>query len=651
MSDSSAPTRPQPPPGSADPQANTVGWVAAPAAAPALASDHVHTLPAASTPGPFAPELRTDSNTTEQLAAQRRAEAAAGLPRLPPVPGYDVRRFVGRGGMGLVYEAVQLSTGRTVALKLVNPSGVEDPVGRSRFDREVRTLAALKHPNIVPVYDAGEWHGFPYCAMEFAHGGTLSAHVDRIRADVRGAVRLAVKVARAVAAMHAADVLHRDIKPLNVLLGADDEPMVADFGLARFVGDGSDLTYSGQPVGTRLYMALEQTHGRRADYTPACDIWALGVTLYELFTGRRPFEDDGETDIYHRVRFDDPPPFAQVAPDVPAELEAVVRHCLAKRPEDRYARAADVADDLERWLAGQTVAAPPVPVAPARPPVQLVVAPPKSRRRAALVGAAAVVAVGLVAAGFFGAFRAKPAPPPSRAEQVRAGKTVALTDDKGKPTGEWVAAGGRTVTGVTKDGYFWFVGGAEGIVALADDDWGCDTRVEADVAVRYTTEPDHRHGGVYVGRREWAGADKRHDSLVWFGVGPRFDKTLEEAKQYQIGLIAGAHWWEHNQLGSPLRTRELRQPWNVGGAKDGPRFVRVVIDQTGTTATGTVDGQALPAHTEKDLLSYFQRSAIQFPDFTFAPPALGPGIGVYCHRCELIVANLTVSKLPPPPKP
>ena len=298
------------------------------------------------------------------------------MAEFPPIPGYEILRFVARGGMGVVYEAVQLSTGRRVALKLVNPVCAEDAVIRERFAREVRSLAALKHPNIVPVYDAGDWHGFPFLAMEFVRGGTLSHHIDSVRSDLRGAVLLVAKVARAVAAMHAVGILHRDLKPLNILLGGNDEPMVADFGLARSDGE-SDLTGTGEPVGTRQYMAPEQTLGRRTDYSPACDVWALGVTLYEVLSGMRPFSDDGYTDIYARIRFEEPPPLASLATGVPAELEAVVLKCLSKRPEDRYASAAALADDLENWLTGAPLLAQPIPLLAAPHPATT----PKPRRR------------------------------------------------------------------------------------------------------------------------------------------------------------------------------------------------------------------------------------------------------------------------------
>ncbi len=649
MSDSSAATGAHVP-GAADQHANTIGWVPPPPAG--RAPEQVLTVPAVSTPGPHAPERNTDSNTTEQLMEQRRAEERAGLPRLPPVPGYDVLEFVGRGGMGLVYRAVHHRTGRTVALKLINPSGSEDPVTRERFDREVRALAAIKHPNIVPVYDAGEWHGFPYCAMEFAHGGTLSAHLDRVRSDPRAAVQLMAKVTRAVAAMHAAGVLHRDIKPLNVLLDANDEPMVADFGLARRVDDASDLTYSGQPVGTRLYMAPEQTLGRRNDYAPACDIWALGVTLYEVLTGQRPFTDDGVTEIYHRIRYNDPPPCAEFAPEVPPELEAIARQCLAKRPEDRYQSAAAIADDLENWLEGRAVSAPPV-AAPA-PPAQFVVAPEPvkpPRRSRVLLGAGVLLRVvaGIAAAGFLGAFRdrAKPAPK-SLAERVAGGEKVKLTDEIGMPTGDWTTTDGHKVTMKPQHGYHWFTATGPGMAALADEQWELPVRVEADVAVMWN--PDGRaQGGLYVGRRTWPDLAIKQDSLVWFGISPR----LENGKElpHQFAGMTELYLWERDQGGSPKKLgNEVRAAWNTDGNINGLRFARVVIEMRADKLTGTIGGKPLEPITVKklsaELSGIVQIRIPALPKYAFPAP-LGTGVGVMCRYSDCAVVNLTISKLDP----
>ncbi|MBX9625002.1 MAG: serine/threonine protein kinase, partial [Gemmataceae bacterium] len=276
------------------------------------------------------------------------------FPVFPAVRGYVLVDELGRGGMGVVYRALDLGTGRTVALKAVYPVGAGAAAVRARFEREVRALARIKHPNIVPVYHAGEGPGFPFFTMEYVPGGTLQKHLDRVRADLGGAVRLVAKVARAVERLHAAGVWHRDLKPLNILLGDGDEPLVADFGLAKFRGDESDMTQSGAVLGTRHYMSPEQTRGQTHSYSPACDIWAVGVILYELLTGRRPFAAADPVELYRLIREEAPESCSATNPGVPPALDAIARRCMAKRPEDRYRTAAEVAAALERWLADGT---------------------------------------------------------------------------------------------------------------------------------------------------------------------------------------------------------------------------------------------------------------------------------------------------------
>src|SRR5262249_42692281 len=150
--------------------------------------------------------------------------------------------------------------------------------------------------------DAGYWQGFPYLAMKYVPGGTLAQHLGRIRGDLPAAVRLVALVARAVDRLHADGGLHRDLKPMNILLGEGDNPLVADFGLARWIDDDSDLTVTGNPLGTRQYMAPEQTLGRKSDYAPTCDIWGLGVVLYEVLTGHRPFAHQDPVELFRQIR-------------------------------------------------------------------------------------------------------------------------------------------------------------------------------------------------------------------------------------------------------------------------------------------------------------------------------------------------------------
>ncbi|MBP3954982.1 protein kinase [Gemmata sp. G18] len=637
---------------SADLYRATEGWVAPGGPVERDPRPPALTRPAVSTPGPNEPGRITQPESTENVAKVRAS-------RLPPIPGYVVERFIGRGGMGVVYRATHTATGRLVALKLINPSGNDD-ITRERFVREVHALAAIKHPNIVPVYDAGEWHDFPYCTMEFVPGGTLNEHLERVRTDLRAAVRLMVKVARAVEALHAKDILHRDLKPLNILLGPDDEPMVADFGLAKWIGDDSDLTHTGHPIGTRQYMSPEQTLGKKKDYNAGCDVWALGVTLYELFTGQRPFVDDGITDVYHCIRTAEPRPVTALSPDVPAELQAIVSKCLAKKPEDRYSTAAALANDLECWLDGKPISVP-VAIAPPQPSRS------KHPRRDRVV-LMSCSAMALVAFATLFSDPAKPEKPPKTiAERVAGGEKVKLTNEKGLPLEALTHEPGHELQVGTIDGYHTFANSVVGTASLSQESLDFPHRVEADVAVIFQDTPPTR-GGVYVGRRVWGGLPFKHESLVWAGVQPEIENRTNENKPIRMGAKPDdnkpmnwklrnsieLYWWQRNENGSPRPHNDNLVDWDRNGKRETVRFARVVIDVRPDAVRASVDGMPLRPLQDTDAVSQLNRCAnfqkqqnLGFPGYNFAPPPFGSGIGIFCMSGQCVVKDLTVSKLNP----
>jgi predicted Ser/Thr protein kinase len=267
------------------------------------------------------------------------------------VPGYQVVGVLGRGGMGVVYKAVQVGLNRPVALKMILTGQWASPAEVQRFRLEAEAVALLDHPHIVPVYEVGERDGLHYFSMKLVEGGSLAEHLPRLARDPRAAVRLLAAVARAVQYAHQRGVIHRDLKPANVLLDADDRPYVTDFGLAKRAG-GSDLTGTGTVVGTPCYMAPEQAAGRK-DLTTAVDVYALGAILYEALTGRPPFRGETPLDTLRQVLEQEPERPRSVHAAADAGLEAVCLKCLAKDPAQRYASAADLAADLEHWLRGE----------------------------------------------------------------------------------------------------------------------------------------------------------------------------------------------------------------------------------------------------------------------------------------------------------
>jgi serine/threonine-protein kinase len=283
--------------------------------------------------------------------------------------------------MGIVYKARHRTLGRVVALKTMQADALARPELAERFDREARAAARLDHPHIVPIYEVGRHQGRPYYTMALADG-SLAQHAGRFTADPRAAAGLMEKVARAVHHAHQHGILHRDLKPGNILLDGRGEPLVSDFGLAKILDDEVELTRSGELLGTPAYMAPEQAAGGGQPVTGSADVWALGVFLYELLTGRRPFLGPSRDQVLHQIRTAEPARPRQLRPDLDPTLEAIILKCLAKDPARRYASAGALADDLGRWRRGEPAAVRP------RPP---------ARRLLRVAAVVAVAAVGLAA--------------------------------------------------------------------------------------------------------------------------------------------------------------------------------------------------------------------------------------------------------------
>src|SRR5215831_9657863 len=276
---------------------------------------------------------------------------------LPQVPGYEVESVLGRGGMGVVYRARHLRLGRLVALKMALAGSDAGPNERERFRREAAAVAALRHPNVVQVYDVGDADGRPYFTMELMEGGSLARKLAGAPQPPRQTAALLATLAGAVQAAHEAGVVHRDLKPGNVLLTADGTPKVADFGLARRLDADERLTLSGAVLGTPSYTAPEQARGDRGAVGPRTDVYALGAILYECLTGRPPFHAGTAAATLRQVVADEPVAPRRLNPSVPRDLETVCLKCLHKEPRLRYASAAELADDLRRFERGEPIAA------------------------------------------------------------------------------------------------------------------------------------------------------------------------------------------------------------------------------------------------------------------------------------------------------
>ncbi len=324
-----------------------------------------------------------------EIMAAAIPQAEEPISEPPAVAGYEILGTLGAGGMGVVYKARQIKARRVVALKMIRGGWGAEPQRRSRFRTEIEAVAALAHPNIVPIYEVGEQEGCDFFSMEFMPGGGLDAKLAGAPQAGGEAAELVAQLAGAVQSAHRRGVVHRDLKPSNVLLAADGTPKIADFGLAKRLEGESGQTRTGEILGTPCYMAPEQALGKVG---PACDIYSLGAILYELLTGRPPHQGVTPMDTLQQVMTLEPVRPSRLQPKVPRDLETICLKCLNRDPAKRYADAGSLADDLQRFLGNKPIRA--------RPAGMVERALKWARRRPA---AAALIAVLVVSVfGFLG---------------------------------------------------------------------------------------------------------------------------------------------------------------------------------------------------------------------------------------------------------
>ena len=275
------------------------------------------------------------------------------------IPGVEILSELGRGGMGVVYKARQIRLNRICALKITLPGDHRGAEFRARFLAEAETVARLSHPNIVQIYGLGDHEGRPYFEMEYIEGGSLAQRLDGTPWVPELAARTIAVLARAIGDAHRLGIVHRDLKPANVLLVDDETPKVVDFGLAKTLEADSSLTQSGVFVGTPSYAAPEQVEGLTHAVGPAADIYSLGAIFYHMLTGRPPFQAATVLQTLDQVRTADPVPPSRLQPGLSRDAETICLKCLEKDPQRRYASAAALAEDLDRYLAGRAILARP----------------------------------------------------------------------------------------------------------------------------------------------------------------------------------------------------------------------------------------------------------------------------------------------------
>ena len=327
---------------------------------------------------------------------------------------YEILEQIGCGGMGVIYRARQRHSRRIVAVKRVLSYRADSHGALQRFRREAQAVASLDHPNILPIYEVSESEdGLPFFSMKFAEKGSLAENAASLREEPRKCVQLMAKVARAVEYAHSRGVLHRDIKPGNILLNDRDEPLVSDFGLAKLLDGNNDLTRSLTTFGTAGFIAPEQADGAAADVTPAADVYSLGAVLFNVLAGRPPFLGSNPVSVIRQASETQAPKLRSLTPSLDRDLETICARCLERDPKVRYQSAGDLAADLERWLGGHPIVARRV-----SPPARIW---RWSRRNPKLVGAAtAGLLLGAAAVWLFRGelFRASQFNPPDRSIAV-----------------------------------------------------------------------------------------------------------------------------------------------------------------------------------------------------------------------------------------
>jgi HEAT repeat protein/predicted Ser/Thr protein kinase len=295
----------------------------------------------------------------EASVAERETVVApgGGGPDFPSFPNYEVVGVVGSGGMGVVYKARQKGLDRLVALKVLRPGVAESPEGLRRFLLEARAAARLQHPHIVPIHEVSSAEGRPFFSMDYIEGEPLSEALKDPARTARDSAEILRKVALAVHHAHTQGLIHRDLKPGNILLDRNGEPRVTDFGIAKDVRSDSRITDSGAALGTPCYMAPEQARGEAERIGPPTDVYALGAVLYECLTRQPPFAARTVAETIQKVLIETPRPPRSLAPSAPPALEAIALRALEKSPEARYSSALAFAEDLDRYLRGQSVSA------------------------------------------------------------------------------------------------------------------------------------------------------------------------------------------------------------------------------------------------------------------------------------------------------
>ena len=511
-------------------------------------------------------------------------DGASGLEQreLPAVPGYEVLYELGHGGMGVVYKVRNKSLDRPEALKMIRSRVAPGPQIIQRFQVEIRAAAQFQHERIVRNYDAREHDGQPYFTMEYVSSGNLGEHLGRFQADRKAAVRLLAKVARAVHFLHTngiKKIIHRDLKPGNILLKEKDEPVVSDFGLVKFFDrpepaestaapSDSQLTQVGAVLGTVHYMSPEQAAGKIDRLTAATDIWALGVMLYELLTGRRPFVGKDNDEIRQAILKGEFKRTRQLQPKIDKHLDHICSTCLKTDPEQRYQSADALAIHLERWLDGY-------PIVPESWPIRIW---RKVRRYPrVLIGSLAVV---FIFAVFM--YLSHPNRVLERTERhLKGGKKVTVIGERGRPGWyKWRTLEGTKNVWHGADGAFCVQSWEHGLLELVRDPQRESFLFSAEVRHDHSSPPDGAVGlyFMYSNKATESGLEHAYTCLAFDDLS-RPDAQLlllhlhREPDRYRTNCVLA-----EPKPFEPARKDNGMGPWRLIAVKVSPARIQAYWD-------------------------------------------------------------------------
>lgn len=547
--------------------------------------------------------------------------------------GFVVKGVIGRGGMGQVFEAYDVNLQQPVALKVLHQrsGGVEL---RARFEKEAQILSGLHHRNIIPVRSGGHTRdGRPYYTMLLVTTGTLLERSDEFRSDVRRSVRTLAGIARAVQHLHDHHIWHRDLKPTNVLIDEEGQPLVADFGVAKYAQE--EWTLGFVRVGTHAYMSPEMLTDGSLKCGPKADVWSLGVIAYELLGGRRPFAyDNPDSDLTRLIRSTGPPELLNhpaVVSGVDGPLAALVRRCLSKNPDERPT-AGELADDLDRWLAGQPISRP---------------NPKRSRSRwwTVAAGSLVIAAVGITLSPIPRRLWDQPANEANAplAELLETHRVVTVVGPNGelfRPISTTDPDMARPIP--ERNGGLVLNTNSTSLLEIASDALPFSVRVTAEVDMLHGS--DRCQAGLYAMRLRHSKTPEpgRVDVLVTNGFdGTPFPKTNPPATG---PVLFGPHLFYLDRPANHLVPMDRRNERSIPlPEKAGTyRTLTITLSAAGVAATSG-EFEFTPADSAD--FDMWSRETLQLMRIGQGEPLFGHGFGLFVHRSAARFRNVTVERL------